>query len=113
MTNRNAVIGDYFERFVSEQVATGRFNNSSEVLRAGLRLLEEHELHLREQKSVVRLKEADAKIGLDVSSKDAAQVTRSVSDAMRAIASAGAEKAEVLPAIPATKGVLRPQIAAE
>ncbi len=113
MTNRNAVIGEYFERFVSEQVATGRFNNSSEVLRAGLRLLEEHELHLREQKSIVRLKEADAKIGLDVSTQEAADVTRSVSDAMRAIASVGVEQAEALPAIPATKGVLRPQIAAE
>jgi antitoxin ParD1/3/4 len=36
-------LGDHFERFVADQVATGRFTNVSEVVRAGLRLLEEHE----------------------------------------------------------------------
>ena len=112
---KNMVIGDYFERFVSDQIATGRFNNSSEVLRAGLRMLEEHELHLREQKSVVRLKEVDAKTqsNLEVSSSEAANVTRSVTDAMRALATAAVEGGSDLPAIPTTKGLLRSQIAAE
>ena len=37
------VITPHFERLIDWFVASGRFNNKSEVIRAGLRLLEEHE----------------------------------------------------------------------
>ncbi len=33
----------HFERLIDRCIASGRFNNKSEVIRAGLRLLEEHE----------------------------------------------------------------------
>jgi antitoxin ParD1/3/4 len=39
----SVALGSHFEDFVKEQVRTGRFNNSSEVVRAGLRLLEDQE----------------------------------------------------------------------
>jgi len=39
------VITPHFEQVIERFIATGRFNNKSEVIRAGLRLLEEHELH--------------------------------------------------------------------
>jgi antitoxin ParD1/3/4 len=37
------VITPHFEKMIEQFVASGRFNNKSEVIRAGLRLLEEHE----------------------------------------------------------------------
>ena len=37
------VITAHFEELIERFIATGRFNNKSEVIRADLRLLEEHE----------------------------------------------------------------------
>ena len=48
----SVALSPYFETFVKAQVSAGRFNNVSEVVRAGLRLLEE-----QEQAKTVKLQE--------------------------------------------------------
>jgi antitoxin ParD1/3/4 len=42
----SVVIGDHFKAFVEAQVAAGRYDSPSDVVRAGLRLLEERETKL-------------------------------------------------------------------
>jgi len=41
--NTSVSLGDYFENFVDGKISEGRFKNASEVIRAGLRMLEEEE----------------------------------------------------------------------
>ncbi len=43
MKNTSISLGDYFDQFVKNQVSAGRYKNVSEVIRAGLRLLENEE----------------------------------------------------------------------
>ncbi|MBO0324314.1 type II toxin-antitoxin system ParD family antitoxin [Muricauda sp. CAU 1633] len=41
--NTSISLGSYFDQFVNTQVSAGRYKNVSEVIRAGLRLLENEE----------------------------------------------------------------------
>lgn len=36
-------LGNHYEEFVKKQLESGRYNNASEVVRAGLRMLEDYE----------------------------------------------------------------------
>ncbi|HEC25988.1 MAG TPA: type II toxin-antitoxin system ParD family antitoxin [Gammaproteobacteria bacterium] len=45
--NTSVTLGEHFDEFVSEKIGEGRFQSVSEVVRAGLRKLEEDETKLQ------------------------------------------------------------------
>jgi antitoxin ParD1/3/4 len=45
--NTSVLLGDHFAKFVDAQVGSGRYGSASDVVRAGLRLLESHESQMR------------------------------------------------------------------
>lgn len=53
--NTSILLGDYFEKYVNEQLRTGKFATVSEVIRAALRLMESEE-----NKSKILVKELKA-----------------------------------------------------
>ncbi|GAA5220604.1 type II toxin-antitoxin system ParD family antitoxin [Membranihabitans marinus] len=65
--NTSISLGNYFDQFVNNQVSTGRYKNVSEVIRAGLRLLENEENRVLALKNSIQ-EGIDSGIALDFDS---------------------------------------------
>jgi len=52
--NTSISLGNYFDQFVQSRISEGRFKNVSEVIRAGLRLLEEEETKVNVLKTAIQ-----------------------------------------------------------
>lgn len=67
----SADLGSQLEKYVTRLVKTGRYHSKSEVLREGVRLLQERETHLTALDASIKRGLADADVGRG---KPAAQV---------------------------------------
>jgi antitoxin ParD1/3/4 len=64
MPTRNVDLTDHHSHFVESLIASGRFKNASEVVRAGLRLLEQEAKENEEKLSALRSLASEANASL-------------------------------------------------
>ena len=51
--NTSVTIGSHCETFIAGQLEEGRYGSASEIVRAGLRLLEDHETKVRQLRAAL------------------------------------------------------------
>ncbi len=51
--NTSVILSKEHDKFIQSQIKRGRFASASEVMRAGLRLLEEHELQVENLRAAI------------------------------------------------------------
>ena len=60
--NTSILLGDYFEDFIKEQIASGKYSSVSEVVRTALRLFEQEESKTKSLINELKIGEKSAKI---------------------------------------------------
>ncbi len=70
--NTSILLGDYFENFINEQIASGKYSSASEVIRTALRVFEQEENkskslinELKKGEKSPKIKDFDRKKNLD------------------------------------------------
>lgn len=61
--NTSITLGDHFEGFIAKQIKSGRYGSASEIVREGLRLVEEREQKLEVLRQALKEGEASGDAG--------------------------------------------------
>ena len=67
--NTSISLGDHFESFISKKVGTGRYHSASEVIREGLRLMEQEEKKIEALRFALEIGE-NSEIAKDFNAKN-------------------------------------------
>lgn len=60
--NTSILLGDYFENFINEQIASGKYSSVSEVVRTALRKFEEEEIKTKSLINELKIGEKSGKV---------------------------------------------------
>ncbi|WP_396183975.1 type II toxin-antitoxin system ParD family antitoxin [Flavobacterium sp.] len=60
--NTSILIGEYYESFINRQIATGKYNSVSEVVRTALRYFEQEEMRTKSLIAELEIGEKSEKI---------------------------------------------------
>jgi len=60
--NTSILLGEYFENFINEQIATGKYSSVSEVVRTALRIFEQEESKKKSLINELKIGEKSAKV---------------------------------------------------
>jgi antitoxin ParD1/3/4 len=60
--NTSILLGGHFEEFISNEVASGKYNSASEVVRSALRLLEIEEQKIKQLRHELEIGEQSGKV---------------------------------------------------
>ena len=60
--NTSILLGDYFDNFINEQIASGKYSSASEVVRTALRMFEEEESKTKSLINELKIGEKSGKI---------------------------------------------------
>jgi antitoxin ParD1/3/4 len=88
MPTRNVNLTEHFDLFIESGIASGRFSNASEIVREGLRLLEQRE---QEDKARLEWLRTAAKEGFDAIERGDYLTLRSGEDIQEFMRQAGEE----------------------
>ena len=60
--NTTIVLDDHFEKFISDEVTSGRFNSASDVIKSALQLLELQEMKIKQLENEIAIGEESGMI---------------------------------------------------
>ena len=76
--NKSFSLGSRYDEFIMQQVSHGRFGNATEVVRAGLRMLEDYETHMSELRASIDQADASIAAGKGNTYTDPVRLTESI-----------------------------------
>jgi antitoxin ParD1/3/4 len=97
MPTRNVNLTNHYDQFVEDQVSSGRYQNASEVMRAGLRLLEHRTREDEEKLTVLRGLAAEAFDELDRGEAIVIEGEGALADFIGRIGKRAAQRVEQVP----------------
>lgn len=95
MATRSIKLTEHYDRFVDKKVREGRFQDASEVVRAGLHLLEQQEQEYRQKLALLRKLAAEGFAQIDQGQGIVVENEQELRDLVRAAGKRASKRAKV------------------